>query len=60
MKKVWAILVAAVLVLCPVAMEYTITEAAMGAPGDGISFDPEGGDETSPEGVGGNDPEHPL
>lgn len=60
MKRVWAMLVVAVLVLCPVAMVYTITEAAFGAPGDGLSFDPEGEEDgTSPDGVGGNDPEHP-
>lgn len=60
MKKVWAMLVVAVLVLCPVAMVYTIAEAAYKAP-DGVSFDPEGGDGgTSPDGIGGNDPENPI
>lgn len=61
MKKVWAMLVVAVLVLCPVTMVSTITEAAYKAPSDGVSFDPEGGDdETSPNGIGGNDPENPI
>ncbi|MBU7017940.1 MAG: hypothetical protein HXS44_10555 [Theionarchaea archaeon] len=59
MKKVWAMLLVAVLVLCPVAMVHTITEAAYKTQGDGVPFDSEGEDGTSPDGIGGNDPEHP-
>jgi len=61
-KKMWAMLVAAVLVLCPVAMACTFTGSASVAKGDSVLFDPEGegGDDPTPDGVSGNDPEHPI
>lgn len=56
-KKLWATLVVAVLVLCPVTVACVFSEAGPTATGYDVVFDPEGDD--TPDGVGGNDPEHP-
>ncbi|KYK37369.1 MAG: hypothetical protein HXS48_24595 [Theionarchaea archaeon] len=58
-RKIWATIVVAVLVLCPVAMACISFEAASPTMGNEVSFDPEDEEDTTPDGVGGNDPEHP-
>lgn len=57
--KLWATIVVAVLMLCPVVMESVSTEAASPNMGKEVSFDLENGGGTTPDGVPGNDPEHP-
>ncbi len=59
MKKIWAVLLIVALVFCPVVMACIFNEAVSAVTESGV-FDPkdEGGG-TSPNGVGGNDPEHP-
>lgn len=58
-RKIWATIVVAVLVLCPVAMACISFEAGTPAMGNKVLFDPEDGEDTTPDGVDGNDPEHP-
>ncbi len=58
-RKVWAILVVAVLVICPVAVATVFCEAGTDIAENEIVFDPDGGDGNTPDGVDGNDPEHP-
>ncbi len=58
-RKLWATLLVAVLVLCPVAVVSVFSEMSTGMAGKEVVFDPEGGDGTTPDGVDGNDPEHP-
>lgn len=58
-KKVWALVMVAALVLCPVALMSVSNEASSDVRGNEPVFDPEGGGDVSPDGVEGNDPEHP-
>jgi hypothetical protein len=57
-KKIWATIIVAVLVVCPVAVACVFSEAGPTVTGYDVVFDPEG-DDPAPDGVGGNDPEHP-
>lgn len=59
-KKIWATLFVALLVLCPVAMACLGNACDPAGSGDEPVYDPGDGDDgTTPDGVGGNDPEHP-
>lgn len=58
-RKIWATLLVAVLVLCPVAVVSVSSETGTDMAGEEVVFDPEGGNGNTPDGVDGNDPEHP-
>jgi hypothetical protein len=59
-KKIWASLLVALFVLCPVALVCISSESSSTTPMGETVYDPDDGNGgTTPDSVGGNDPEHP-
>lgn len=59
-KKIWVSLLVGLLVLCPVALACVFSESSSTVSMGETVYDPDGGNGgTTPDGVGGNDPEHP-
>jgi hypothetical protein len=59
-KKIWAALMVTLLVLCPVAITCVANESSSTESLGESLYDPGDGDGgNNPDGIGGNDPEHP-